>query len=587
MMKKFIFILVLTAVFSLTFQPSYSAAADYGRKLTQQEKFGSDGNGGLCAQLKSIRQQKAQNSSADSKMSSVGGGIIPDTVLFSIYNATHKISDSVSIVMVLGQALTCNAVFANKQSIKIFGLTLATYPNIPVWLTGAVIFFFGFMLTLSITFYLVDISFKLGFAVIMLPIGVALWPFPATKDKLATLIGIILKSAGIFVFLGMTVAYALNLIGEAGGGLEEIFDRIDRNETDTISESFSLASTNFLIILFALMYGMKLIGSTITDYVDKFFKDGAFGSASPMHGSMTQAMDFAKKKTVDPIASWAGDVAKTQTGRLTAGTGKLMTGGYNQQLRQAAHYATHPGEAIDQGVQAAGRLTASVTGGTAKLANAALIGGVGRIVLGKNASQDLQQQLNQQIDEKVVGGINKVAQKAGAEIGGGITSVTDKMKETKVGKGISKTANAVGTARKAVVNTVKAGYNRAVGTLDDTIEKIDNLKDKWRESVDNSLPNTGNDGAAKKALRAVLKAPSGIVSSVAKMPVKIVRTAVKATDVKAWTNFTGEVLQNVGDKMQRNRKTPEQRRAEAARKEAEQLKREEEERLSGKNWGDV
>lgn len=574
------FIFMVLTVFAAT-QVSTCEAADYGRKLTREEKFGPPPgfNGGICGELKRLRKEKPQNTQIEQK--SAGGGIIPDSVLMGIYDTTHKISDSVSLVMVLGQALTCNAVHANKEHLSILGITLFSYPNLPVWFSGAIIYFIGFMLTLSITFYLVDIAFKLGLAVIMLPIGVALWPFPPTKDRLAMLISMILKSAGIFVFLAMTVAFALNLIGEAGGGLEEIFNLIDQNATDEVVERFSLSSTNFLIVLFALIYGMKLIGSTIEDYADKFFPDKVLGGSSPIHGSLTQAMDFVKKKTVDPVKSWAGDVAKTQVGRLTAGAGKLMTGQYDNKIRKAGHYIANPGEAMDKSIQAAGRFTASVAGGTAKLANTALVGGVGRIVLGKNASKNLKDSLNQEIDSKVVGNITKAAQKAGANVGGSISSVTDKIKQSKAVHGITTAVDATSEVGNTAFSAIETGYDKALNSLDKLSNKIDNVKSKWRQGVDRLVPPKENDGLVKKVsksvLRGTLKAPSGVASAIAKTPVKIVKTAVKATNVNSWLRGTGEVLQAVGDKMQRNKKTDAQRRAEAAQREAEEERRRKEE----------
>lgn len=393
MIRKIFTLILVSLMLTSGIYTTSAHAADYGRKLSLSER------NALCNELKAARQK----SSTASKNASVGGGIIPDSALISIYNTTRQISDAMSIVLVLGHALTCNAVHANKNSVTILGVTLFSYPNIPVWLCGAIIYFMGFMMTLSITFYLVDISFKLGFAVIMLPIGVALWPFPPTKDKLPMLIGIILKNAAIFVFLAMTVSYALNLLDQATGGLEDIFRRINNNETDTVSEDFSLASSSFIIIMFALIYGMKLIGSTVEDYAGKFFKDKAFGSSAPMHRSLTQAMDFAKKKAVEPAVSWAHDVALTQAGRLTAGAGRVLNGKAFEDFRGKSL-----GEAAQMVTKRAGASVSRGYSRVAHTANAVAAGTLGSLVLGKNASKNLQEQL----DEKIDTGADKIRNKA-------------------------------------------------------------------------------------------------------------------------------------------------------------------------------
>ncbi len=593
------FLLLILAAIAI---PTQSLAANYGKRLSLSER------NRLCQEIKS---SYSKSRSSSSETTSLGGGIISDSVLQSIYNTTQKISDSVAIILVLGHALTCNAVHANKNSVKILGVTLFSYPNIPVWLCGAIVYFFGFMLTLSITFYLVDIGFKLGFAVIMLPIGIALWPFPPTKDKLTILVSIILKNAAIFAFLAVSVSYALNMIGEAGGGLESIFQRIDNNETDTITQDFSLASSNYLIVLFTLIYSMKLIGSTVSDYVDKFFPDKAFGggmSASPIHGSLTQAMDFAKKGVATPVASFAKDVAKTQMGRVTASTGKLLSGGYNQQLKRVAHYVANPGEAVNKGIRALGNTTGKAVGKTGKTLNKAVMGTVGRMILGKNASKALQQKVNEKID-KGVGKINQFADKTATQASQRINKAERKLKQTKLGKGV----------RAAKLNIKKAGrriqnaYDKTINAFDKVQQGIDkvkniinqpaeNLKQKMYQKIDKTLGKQVGDSkivSAGKALTrgiskasialtsGVVKAPAAIIAGTVKMPVKILKTATKVVYVPNIVKATGNVLMHVGNNMQRNKKSgnknaPHQETV-AEREERERREREEE-ALRNRTW---
>jgi len=375
--------------------PSYAKRYDDGLTKSQRES--------LCTQLKD------QSRSAGSYGSDIlGGGVIPDNVLTSIFSTTKKISDSTASLLALGHSLMCHAVHAGRHSIKLLGIELFSFPDISVWLCGLIIYFVGFMMTLSISFYVADIAFKLGFAVIMLPIAIALWPFPVTKDKLSAIISIILNNAGIFIFLSLTVSYALNLISAAvsmdsadGNGFAQIFNLIDNNQTDLIAENFTIFSTFFLVMMFALVYGFKLIGSAIPDYANKFFPDNGTGGASPIHDSMTQGMDFVKKNTVDKVASYAGDVVKTQTGRVMAGTGKFVAGGYNKQIK---HYMRNPGDIGKNIAHSVHNFGGNVTKGAASV----LTGTVGRIAMGKEASEDLKNKLHAKIDQ----GTNYLNEKA-------------------------------------------------------------------------------------------------------------------------------------------------------------------------------
>lgn len=448
-----------------------------------------------------------------------GGGVIPDTLLHQIYQTIRRISDTTADVMVMGQALTCHAIYADKKhiDIPIVGGHLISYPNISGWIGGVIVYFFGFMMTLSITFYLVDVGFKLGFAVIMLPIGIALWPFPWTKDKLVIIISIILKCAGIFAFLSLTVAYAYELLNTSLEGTDMLYQSIDNNKLDYVDTKFSLSTTNFLLVLFALAYGMKLIGSTIKDYVDQFFPDQVFGGASPIHGSMTQAMDFAKKKVVDPVASYAKDVAMTQTGNVMKFGGRLMTGKYNQQIRKMGHYAANPGEAADKGIQAASRLGGIATQKIGKGVTGALSGTLGRLVLGKNASNALKNSMNQKIDSAAQK-INKAGQDLGAKVNKNITAHTDSIKQnikqSAVGQKVSAAAGAVNSAAHKITNPVQNFMQRRQNRIDqiqsDKENRIDSIEakkqrrfariEKFQKKVNNGIDTITGAGFIKKQL---------------------------------------------------------------------------------------
>ena len=414
MMKKYIrnIFLILTLFCAMFAMAEPCFAGKYEKRLSKEDKKI------LCDQLKSQQKKSIQGAS------SLGGGIIPDNVLISIYNTTKKISDKTALLLTLGHSLTCHAVHAGKNSISAAGVTFFSYPDFSVWTCGAIVYFVGFMLTVSISFYVADIAFKLGFAVIMLPVAFALWPFPVTKDKLSIIISIILKNAAIFTFLAITVAYTLSLVDAATnstmhdeitsdaeifetikkeaakyditwdklGGMEKIFFMITNNMTDVISKNFTVFSTYFLVIMFSLIYGMKLISSTITDYVDKFFPDKAFGNETPIHKSMTQGVDFLKKKAVAPVMSFAADVAKTQTGKVVQGAGKLMAGKYNDSIRNLAKNPANVTSSIAGAVHKFG-------GNVAKAGTTVLTGTIGRLALGGQASKDLQRKINEKIDQ--------------------------------------------------------------------------------------------------------------------------------------------------------------------------------------------
>lgn len=285
--------------------------------------------------------------------------IVSSDVMNRIMFFAQNLDKNVSTNLVIGHAMTCWSMNGGAWDFSLFKMV-----NLWLWFCGALIWFVGFMLTLGIGYYLLDISFKLGFAIMALPVVIGLWPFNVTKGKVTAVISIMLKAAGTFVFLALTTTYALAMINVALRDVPTLFAKIEAGDAIWISNTFDLTGPYFLIILFVYLYSMKLISSTVSDYVDKFFKDSVFGGADPMHGKLTQMTDFAKQQAMRPV-KWAG-------GKASDAVKKQVTEG-------AAKAAGATMEQSGKGVQAAGK-------GMEAGGKAAQAGGKGLMSAGKGLS---------------------------------------------------------------------------------------------------------------------------------------------------------------------------------------------------------
>ena len=311
--------------------------------------------------------------------------IVPAEVLNKVMLFAERLDKNVSTNLVIGHAVTCWSMKGGAWTFNIFGVssqwTTIKVINLWLWFCGALIWFVGFMLTLGIGYYLLDISFKLGFSIMALPVAIGLWPFNITKGTVTKVISIMLKAAGTFVFLGLTTSYALAMISFALRDVNVLFDNVEKGNAQWISETFELTGPYFLIILFAFLYSMKLISSTISDYVNQFFADSVFGDADPMHKKLTQATDFAKqqlmkpvKKAVGKISNEVGEQAKegaVRAGKFVRGlfkgkangdvksTNRVRSGGGGNNPMSNAGKATKAAgataEQTGKGVQAAGK----------------------------------------------------------------------------------------------------------------------------------------------------------------------------------------------------------------------------------------
>ena len=245
-----------------------------------------------------------------------GVELLSADMLNKIMGFNESLDRVVSTNLVIGHAITCHSVNAGawvNHSIMDFQIIV---PNVWIWLCGAAIWFAGFMLVLAVSYYLLDISFKIGIAIMIFPLLMALWPFSLTAGKVKTCIKTMLSSAAIFAFLAITTSYAMAMISVTLRDVPELFERVEKGDSKWISDTFDITGPYFILILFAYLYSIKLVRSTVDDYVNKFFGGGLMANASPMHSEMTRMTDIAKKATVG--------AGKAAVGAATGGAGKVL-----------------------------------------------------------------------------------------------------------------------------------------------------------------------------------------------------------------------------------------------------------------------
>lgn len=237
--------------------------------------------------------------------------VLDTTVFDKIMLISRKADNAVSLNFVIGDALVCHSTHAGaiqfaKKVTDLIGLEFY-FPDIWIWLCGAVIWVFALMVTLAVNFYLLDLSFKIGFALLALPITIGLWPFEKFKDKFKVCVDIIINAAGTFMFLGITTGLSIVLISSSLGGTEELFSAIENDRKEYISNTFSLTGGKFFLILFAFLYSHKMISETVSNLANKFFPSVTNG-LTPMHHMTTQVIDMGVEKAKMVASGVAGAV---------------------------------------------------------------------------------------------------------------------------------------------------------------------------------------------------------------------------------------------------------------------------------------
>lgn len=473
-LTSFVFIFLLSLMLAFSFaQNAYAGKDDQCKQATTYKGAGIEGD---CKKVCEI---------------SSGHGIVSNGTIVNICIVNQTIDFKVSEFLLMGDALACFATHAGAKRIRLLTITLFKFPHLSILISGCAIWVLGAILTLVIGFYLIDISFKIGFALLALPIGIALWPFKQTSKKLYSIIKLMMNSTGVFIFLSLGASFAVALFNAAFasvGGLDGIYSYINEGKTQELSEAFTVVSINFLLYIFAGVCGFRMLGKFVNDYNKKFFPDDtSLGNANPMHHRLTQAMDFAGQK-IGHVASYAGDVAATQAKRAAA----------------------HGINAIGKGVQKAGHFAGYATGDI------------------KNGTNVTSQKLAE--NGKNIGSTaGNIAKNAGATVGRITKNVTDA-----AGNIVSNAGGSIGNQLKTAGNAIKgkaALTGAALSAIGSTISTASDVASK-------TIKTTGNI-AGKAAEKA------GEVAGQA------INNAAEAAGIAAGektNSFTESANQSTGDK---------------------------------------
>ena len=265
-----------------------------------------------------------------------GYGIVSERSITNMNDMLERIYKNLGRVFMLGHGLFC---YAQKVAYTCVGVDVPILPSacaikIPSMsylFCGLAIYFTAFLISIAIGMYFIDICFKLGFAVIYLPIAIALWPFAPTKSKFMEVFGIILHSAMLYTMLSIGLTYGILLIynGVLGdvSNWTSFWNAIEQESSEILAENFSLTATRTIVILFCLIFGFKIIRSSVDNYLNSFFSDNITGGESPMHYLGTQALGMTVGAITGTAGSYLKDVAVTQTGRGIQGIGNAMIKG--------------------------------------------------------------------------------------------------------------------------------------------------------------------------------------------------------------------------------------------------------------------
>lgn len=247
----------------------------------------------------------------------------------------------IAFMQVVGSSLVCTG--ANLMTHKIWDNFADGFL---MFIQGAVIAVFGFLLSIAFAFYLMDAVVQLGIVGALMPFLIACWPFKITSKYTGIGFNMLLNSFFVFVFIGLVISVNMNLIDSAldmtnspgaeesliqdclqnknmtnmtrerceaiikeTGALAKIYIAINNQNNDALRKLTDISGIGFLILIFCCIFGFKFVGQAGS-------LAGQFASAptkpiAPSIATMgaSAALGFAKK-TTQPIRKAVSDKAE-------------------------------------------------------------------------------------------------------------------------------------------------------------------------------------------------------------------------------------------------------------------------------------
>ncbi|MBR5599579.1 MAG: hypothetical protein IKW39_06015 [Alphaproteobacteria bacterium] len=248
----------------------------------------------------------------------ISGGQAMKKLSDNIYNMAKKINKSSSQLMKFGNMLYCSSIHGKAAEWHILEWKWKVI-SFELLLSSAILMLLGFIISMIASFYMFDVAFNLSISIVLLPLGIALWPFGWTKKKLKVIIDNITYYVGVFIFLplGILIANAIaeEVIASAFGNSSDLILAFENDQSDLIEDMLSF--WNMLGIILSYVVAIRIIPLFANEFCNHFFS-GQF-AGGPISARLTQMITGLKKNTVDRVGKYGKDVVKHQIKRKLNG----------------------------------------------------------------------------------------------------------------------------------------------------------------------------------------------------------------------------------------------------------------------------
>lgn len=258
---------------------------------------------------------------SEMQYSSISGGATMQKLSNDVLRMAKQISKASADMMKFGDMLFCSSIYG-KAAYWEFSVLNWEFKEkvlaVELFFSSLFLIAIGFMVSMIAAFYMFDIAFNLSISIVLLPLGIALWPFGWTRDKLKTIIGNIVYYIGLFIFLPLGILIGMAIINEIVmsifGGANELEEAFRTDNADFIEDNLSLFTLTFLKVLLSYVVALRVLPLMASEFCGHFFKSSFAGN--PIDERLSQMLSKVKQKTIGRVANYGKDVASYQINNL-------------------------------------------------------------------------------------------------------------------------------------------------------------------------------------------------------------------------------------------------------------------------------
>ncbi len=226
------------------------------------------------------------------------------------------VTGNADITSITSQELDSSLLNSILETVRCFGNTAATMPavgrglichgwtipdlQLDMWFAGLIIYLFGLMIWLCISFYLIDCTVQLGMVSALVPLLIACWPFKHTQSYSYKGVQLIMNTFFNYVMMGLVLLVGSEIVGAASGsdtsnaGMDAMVAAINENDLDKLEKLAEFDGVAILVLISCCIFAMKLIG-TANHLAGKFATSSGSNIGSKMGGAaMSAATNVAK-----------------------------------------------------------------------------------------------------------------------------------------------------------------------------------------------------------------------------------------------------------------------------------------------------